>query len=151
MRRLVRLFLSLDTTGAPRDGANLRFPLRRNDALLTEQSGDRIRRSLSHTIGRHFSNSTRWVAMNGNTFNQKHHPDSPNQDGCCDRLGTCPRSPAEALWILIPLLGAQSPTNDVIIRSSSRLVQVNVVAHDGKGTVANLTREDFAVFDRGAK
>jgi VWFA-related protein len=53
--------------------------------------------------------------------------------------------------VSISVLAAQNPAGDVVIRSSSRLVQVNVVAHDGKGTVSNLKKEDFIVLDRGVK
>ena len=35
----------------------------------------------------------------------------------------------------------------VIIRSNTRLVQVNVVAHDKNGVVADLKQEDFVLFD----
>lgn len=42
-------------------------------------------------------------------------------------------------------LALQSP----IFHTSTRLVEVNVVVHDRNGPVANLTRDDFSVYDRG--
>lgn len=41
------------------------------------------------------------------------------------------------------------PQPDEIIRTSVRLVQVNVVVHDRSGPVANLTKADFTLTDRG--
>jgi len=38
-----------------------------------------------------------------------------------------------------------------LLRVTTRLVQVDVVAHDRRGAVANLTKEDFTVFDRGQR
>jgi VWFA-related protein len=56
------------------------------------------------------------------------------------------------LIVLRPaLLAAQDPQHGLIIQSTSRLVQVNVVAHDKKGTVRGLTKEDFVVLDQGVK
>ena len=45
---------------------------------------------------------------------------------------------------------AQSGTQSgvpAVIRSNTRLVQVNVVVHDKNGAVADLKQEDFVVFD----
>lgn len=44
--------------------------------------------------------------------------------------------------------GWQSST---VIRSSVRLVQVNVVVHDKNGPVANLTKDDFILSERGKR
>jgi VWFA-related protein len=44
--------------------------------------------------------------------------------------------------------GWQSPT---VIHSSVRLVQVNVVVHDKNGPVANLTKDDFVLTERGKR
>ena len=51
-----------------------------------------------------------------------------------------------AICGLASLLLAQEP----VIRVNTRLIQVNVVVHDKNGPVANLTKEDFTVFDKGA-
>ena len=48
---------------------------------------------------------------------------------------------------------AQSPdTQRPVLRATTRLVEVNVVVHDRKGaSVANLTRDEFQVYDSGVK
>jgi VWFA-related protein len=54
---------------------------------------------------------------------------------------------ALALGAGIPILGqdtAQAP-----IRRSTRLVQVDIITRDKSGPVANLTKDDFVVLDRG--
>jgi VWFA-related protein len=57
------------------------------------------------------------------------------------------------LIVLLPLLiPAQAEPESAIIRSSARLVQVNVVAQDGAGApITDLTRDDFVLYDKGAK
>jgi len=45
---------------------------------------------------------------------------------------------------------AQSPSDDgPVIRTSTRLVEVNVIVHDRNGPVADLTKDDFILTDRG--
>ncbi len=45
---------------------------------------------------------------------------------------------------------AQSPSDgNPVIRTSARLVQVNVIVHDKNGPVANLTKDEFTLTDRG--
>src|SRR5882724_3540471 len=45
---------------------------------------------------------------------------------------------------------AQSPPDAIpVIRTSTRLVQVNVIVHDKNGPVTNLTRDDFVLTERG--
>jgi VWFA-related protein len=50
-----------------------------------------------------------------------------------------------------PMVGSgQSPADgNTVIRTSTRLVQVNVLVHDKNGPVANLTKDDFILTDRG--
>jgi VWFA-related protein len=47
------------------------------------------------------------------------------------------------------LLAGQSASDDPVIRTSTRLVQVNVVVHDKNGPVSGLTKNDFLLTDRG--
>src|SRR5580658_4475076 len=44
---------------------------------------------------------------------------------------------------------AQDPTQLPAISVSTRLVQVGVIARDKNGAVADLTKDDFVVLDRG--
>jgi hypothetical protein len=45
---------------------------------------------------------------------------------------------------------AQQAAEDSTIRVTARLVQINVVVHDKNGAlVRDLTKDDFAVFDKG--
>lgn len=50
-----------------------------------------------------------------------------------------------ALAAVTALLLAQEP----VIRVNTRLIQLNVLVHDKNGAVADLTMDDFTVFDRG--
>ncbi|MCL4851946.1 MAG: VWA domain-containing protein, partial [Bryobacteraceae bacterium] len=57
---------------------------------------------------------------------------------------------------LIPLLAAQSPKqapaqDKPIATTTTRLVEVNVIARDNKGPVADLTVDDFILFDQGKR
>ena len=47
------------------------------------------------------------------------------------------------------LVAAQGASDDPVIRTSTRLVQVNVVVHDKNGPVSDLTKADFVLNDRG--
>src|SRR5438105_13885035 len=47
---------------------------------------------------------------------------------------------------LIAVLAAQQPP---VIRVTTRVVEVNVIVRDSRGPVAGLTRDDFALFDKG--
>jgi VWFA-related protein len=47
-------------------------------------------------------------------------------------------------------LGAQNPAGEnPVIRTSTRLVQVNVIVHDKNGPVVNLTKDDFVLSEHG--
>ena len=46
---------------------------------------------------------------------------------------------------LCAFLGAQQPPPPVVLKATARLVQVSVVAHDKKGPVADLKKEDFQI------
>jgi VWFA-related protein len=50
---------------------------------------------------------------------------------------------------LLLFVGGQSASDDPVIRTSTRLVQVNVVVHDKNGPVSGLTKNDFFLTDRG--
>jgi len=51
---------------------------------------------------------------------------------------------------LLPILAsAQGTGENPVIRTSTRLVQVNVVVHDKNGPVRDLTKTDFVLTDRG--
>lgn len=53
-------------------------------------------------------------------------------------------------WLLVPLaLASQNPPQSQQIRVSTRLVQIGVIVRDENGPVANLTKDDFVVLDRG--
>jgi VWFA-related protein len=53
-------------------------------------------------------------------------------------------------FVLLPfLVAAQGTGDDPVIRTSTRLVQVNVVVHDKNGPVSGLTKNDFVLADRG--
>jgi VWFA-related protein len=54
-----------------------------------------------------------------------------------------------ALAMLATAASAQDPPQIPTIRANTRLVQVDVIVHDKTGPVANLTKDDFAVLDRG--
>ena len=57
---------------------------------------------------------------------------------------------AALLFLLAPIdLSSQSPLQTAEIHVSTHLVQIGVIARDRNGAVANLTKDDFAVFDRG--
>jgi VWFA-related protein len=56
---------------------------------------------------------------------------------------------AEAMLVLLPALAAAQASQDPIIRTSTRLVQVDVVVHDKAGPVRNLSKDDFYLTDRG--
>ena len=53
---------------------------------------------------------------------------------------------ALAICGLASLLLGQEP----VIRVNTRLIQVNVVVHDKNGPVADLTKNDFTILDKGA-
>ena len=58
-----------------------------------------------------------------------------------------PKAPFFVFTLAVAFAG-QSDSPDLILRSSTRLVQVSVVASDRKGhPVLDLTKEDFALFD----
>ncbi len=44
---------------------------------------------------------------------------------------------------------AQKPAPEQAVKSVNRLVEVNVIVRDKNGPIANLTRDDFKVFDKG--
>lgn len=52
---------------------------------------------------------------------------------------------------LATLLAAQIPADQPVIRVTTRLVEVNVVARDRAGSVRNLTKDDFTVLDNGQR
>jgi VWFA-related protein len=53
-------------------------------------------------------------------------------------------------FALLPvLLAVQGAGEDPVIRTSTRLVQVNVVVHGKNGPVSDLTKSDFVLTDRG--
>src|ERR1017187_2589470 len=54
------------------------------------------------------------------------------------------------MWreLLLPVLALVSQ-DPPIFHANTRLVQVNVIVHDKNGPVANLTRNDFKLTDRG--
>ncbi len=54
-----------------------------------------------------------------------------------------------AAWLAAIAVSAQNATQPPTISVSTRLVQVGVIARDKNGPVADLTKDDFAVFDRG--
>jgi VWFA-related protein len=61
---------------------------------------------------------------------------------------------SHSLWSIVlsvSLLHGQTPNADQgVLRVTSRLVQINVVVHDKKGEpVADLTKDDFELFDKG--
>jgi VWFA-related protein len=52
-------------------------------------------------------------------------------------------------WTAIAL-GAQNPSDrNTVLHASTRLVQVNVIVHDKNAPIANLTKDDFILTDRG--
>ena len=54
------------------------------------------------------------------------------------------------MLLLLPLLLSQEPAPSApLIRTSTRLVQVNVVVRDKNGPVAGLLKEDFAITEKG--
>ena len=60
------------------------------------------------------------------------------------------RTAAALLLLLAPIdLSSQSPPQTAEIHVSTHLVQIGVIARDSHGPAQNLTRDDFAVFDRG--
>src|SRR5690349_2749102 len=46
---------------------------------------------------------------------------------------------------------AQAPTADVVLRSNSRLVALDVIVNNDKGPVRGLTKDDFILEDKGKK
>lgn len=58
-----------------------------------------------------------------------------------------PMKPALFTLALAAGLALAQSGAPVVIRSNTRLVEVNVVAHDKNGAVADLKQEDFVVFD----
>ena len=53
-------------------------------------------------------------------------------------------------FVLLPILAAAQGTGeDPVIRTSTRLVQVNVVVHGKNGPISDLTKNDFVLTDRG--
>jgi VWFA-related protein len=52
--------------------------------------------------------------------------------------------------VLVPLsLASQNPVQAPPIRVSTHLVQIGIIVRDKNGAVADLTKEDFGIFDRG--
>jgi VWFA-related protein len=57
---------------------------------------------------------------------------------------------AELAVMLIPNdLASQTPPQPPPIHVSTHLVQIGIIVRDKNGAVANLTKDDFAIFDRG--
>ena len=56
---------------------------------------------------------------------------------------------APALLALVLAAIAQNAPQPPTISVSTRLVQVDVIVHDKNGPIADLTKDDFVVFDRG--
>ena len=54
-----------------------------------------------------------------------------------------------AIALILTAAAPQSAMPQAPFRTSTRLVQINVVVHDKNGPVANLTKNDFTVSDRG--
>lgn len=51
---------------------------------------------------------------------------------------------------LVPIsLASQNPPQPPPIHVTTHLVQIGIIVRDGHGPVSNLTKDDFAVFDRG--
>ncbi|HEV2289822.1 MAG TPA: VWA domain-containing protein [Candidatus Acidoferrales bacterium] len=69
------------------------------------------------------------------------------------RIALCSMSCRVAICLLLPLLpisaAPQNPSQLPKIRVSARLVQLGIIVRDKNRTVANLTKDDFTVFDRG--
>src|ERR1700691_2728412 len=52
--------------------------------------------------------------------------------------------------LLMPCgLSSQTPPQSPPIHVSTHLVQIGIIVRDKNGAVADLTKDDFAVFDRG--
>ncbi|HWC95838.1 MAG TPA: VWA domain-containing protein, partial [Candidatus Sulfopaludibacter sp.] len=52
-------------------------------------------------------------------------------------------------FVTLTMMGQESSQS--VFRVTTRLVEVNVIVRDSKGPVRGLTREDFAVFDKGKR
>src|SRR5579872_3808276 len=60
--------------------------------------------------------------------------------------------PLFAVCAAATVLAAQPPTDpQTVIRTTTRLVEIDVVAHDSHGAARNLTKDDLAVFDNGKR
>lgn len=60
------------------------------------------------------------------------------------------RNKALLALLLVPAtLASQNPPQSPPIHVTTHLVQIGVIVRDNNGPVSNLTKEDFAVFDRG--
>jgi VWFA-related protein len=60
------------------------------------------------------------------------------------------RSAITIALLLVPIsLASQNPPQAPPIHVTTHLVQIGVIVRDNRGPVANLTKDDFAVFDRG--
>lgn len=59
---------------------------------------------------------------------------------------------AIASALTVQLAAQQTPAPPPVFRAATRVVQINVVVHDRDGQpVTNLTKDDFAVFERGER
>ncbi len=55
-------------------------------------------------------------------------------------------------FVLLPTLAApQNPAQTPPVRVTTRLVQIGVIVRDKNGPVENLTKDDFAILDRGKR
>src|SRR5579863_6711965 len=54
-----------------------------------------------------------------------------------------------AIFTAIASATQSPPDANTVLRTSTRLVQVNVIVHDKNVPVANLTKDDFVLMDRG--
>jgi VWFA-related protein len=52
-------------------------------------------------------------------------------------------------WLTFAALSALAMAQDPVIRVNTRLIQLNVLVHDKHGPVADLTKDDFTILDRG--
>ncbi len=65
------------------------------------------------------------------------------------KLGFPGTTPLLAFLLAPMALASQSPPPTPQLRISTHLVQIGVIVRDAHGPVANLTKDDFLVLDRG--